>query len=172
MKKLLSIGSVALLGLAASLVTACSQSHDTVVSKTEATEYISGTKRWSAPYMRETDGRRRSEQDIGVADRTIEIKAAIAGWDPKEFTVKKDEIVELKLIGTDNGSLPAITGVKRFTGHGFHIYSYDIWVNGLRAGVERSIKFKASEAGTYPFECVVFCSTDHYKMCGEMIVTE
>ena len=103
-------------------------------------------------------------------DTTIEIKVSIAGWDPSEFTVKKDQVVELQLIGTDNGQLPALTGVTNFTGHGFHMYAYDIWVTGLRAGVEHSITFKASKAGEFPFECSVFCSVDHYKMTGTMTV--
>ncbi len=173
MKHKMTAGATVWLGLVAGLVAACGGSPAPVTSEAATGEFIVGTKRFSGPYMRDAGASREADEELGPADTTIEIKAAIAGWDPAEFTVKKDDVVELKLIGTDNGALPAITGIeKRFTGHGFHVYAYDIWATGLRAGVERTVKFKASEAGTFPFECVVFCSTDHYKMVGTMTVTE
>ncbi len=161
-----------LLSMACVLTAACSQSPPPITSQASNGEYIVGAKRLSGPYARKVGASREADRELGPADVSIEIKAAIAGWDPAEFTVKKDDVVELKLIGTDNGQLPALTGVKEFSGHGFHVYAYDIWANGIRAGDEKTIKFKASESGTYPFECVVFCSTDHYKMNGVMNVTE
>jgi hypothetical protein len=160
------------LGLISTLVVACGEGQSAPVAPGAVKEYIVGSKRLAGPYGMQTEASRGAGDSLGPADVVVEIKAAIAGWDPDRFTVKKDDVVELKLIGTDNGQLPALTGVKEFSGHGFHIYAYDIWANGLRAGVERSVKFKASEAGTFPFECVVFCSTDHYKMVGKMTVTD
>ncbi|MAG30221.1 MAG: cupredoxin domain-containing protein [Planctomycetota bacterium] len=173
MKQKMTAGATVWLGLVAGLVAACGGSTGPVTSEAKVGEYIVGTKRFAGPYQRVAGASREADEELGPADTTIELKAAIAGWDPPEFTVKKGDVVEIKLIGTDNGQLPALTGIeKRFTGHGFHVYAYDIWANGLRAGVERTVKFRASEAGTFPFECVVFCSPDHYKMVGTMTVTE
>lgn len=162
-----------LLGAAAAamlLPLGCRPSGEPAAAAATMDEYIVGTKRISGPYKRVAGASREADRDLGKPDVTVEIQANIAGWTPDEFKVAKDQVVELKLVGTDNGQLPAVTGVREFSGHGFHVYAYDIWVTGLRAGVEKSIKFKASEAGVFPFECSVFCSLDHYKMTGRMIV--
>jgi nitrous oxide reductase len=133
-------------------------------------EYVPGYKRLAGTFERQTDFSRKPVVDIGKPDVTIEVTAAIAGFEPKEIRVTQNQVVELVLVGVDNGQLPAVTAVDKFTGHGFHMSSYDIWVGGLRAGVERRIKFRATRAGKFFFECPVFCSLEHYKMNGKFIV--
>jgi hypothetical protein len=133
-------------------------------------EYVPGYKRMAGAFERKADFSRTPQTGLGKPDITLELKAAIAGYDPKELRCKEGQVVELVLIGVDDGQLPALTGVKRFTGHGFTMRDYDIWTNGLRAGVEKRIKFKATRAGTFVYECSVFCGVDHYKMNGKFIV--
>ncbi|MDP7033195.1 MAG: cupredoxin domain-containing protein [Planctomycetota bacterium] len=135
-----------------------------------AEQYIDGTKRFAGAYQRQVGFSRVATSDMGEPDVQVEVRASIDGFEPKELTFKKDQIVELVLVGVDDGQLPALTACKMFSGHGFHVYGYDIWVNGLRAGSEVKIKFKAVEAGKFPFECPVFCGVNHYKMIGMMTV--
>lgn len=133
-------------------------------------EFVPGYKRLAGTFQRKAEFSRTPRTELGPPDVTLEVSAAIAGFTPNELRVKQGQVVELALIGVDNGQLPALTGIDRFTGHGFHLSAYDIWICGLRAGVERRIKFRATRAGTFTFECPVFCSVDHYKMNGRFVV--
>lgn len=110
-------------------------------------------------------------EPLGRPDVTVTVDAYVAEFKPKEIRVKQNQVVKLILKGTDDGDLPKITGLKEFSGHGFHVLGpYDIWVTGLRAGVTKEIVFKATVPGEFDFECVVFCSVKHYQMRGKLIV--
>ena len=53
--------------------------------------------------------------------------------------------------------------------HGFSIYLYNI--NGsLEPGETNTFKFKADQAGVFPFYCTEFCSALHLEMMGYLLV--
>lgn len=69
--------------------------------------------------------------------------------------------------------LQGAIGLNDFSGHGFHITGpYDVYVTGIRKDVTKEVVFKATEAGEFEINCVVFCSPDHYLMRGKLIVEE
>jgi len=133
-------------------------------------EYVPGVKRWAGPYQRIAEPSVKPAHPLGSPDVEITIDAAATGFEPNLIKVKQNQVVKLILKGVDDGDLPKITGVKEFSGHGFHVPGYDIWVTGLRKGVVKEIIFKATVPGTFAFECPVFCGVNHYKMRGKLIV--
>ena len=136
-----------------------------------ADETVPGTKRWSGPYERYSEPSRESSQSLGTPDVTITIDVVTSEFRPNVIRVKQNQVVKLILKGGDNGDLPKITGVKEFSGHGFHVLGpYDIWISGLRSNVVKEVNFKATVAGEFDIECVVFCSVAHYQMRGKLIV--
>jgi hypothetical protein len=137
----------------------------------ETEEYVPGIKRWAGPYSRITEPSTKPSKSLGTPDVEITIDAATSEFKPNVIRVKQNQVVKLILKGVDDGDLPKITGLKEFSGHGFHVLGpYDIWVTGLRKGVVREIVFKATVPGTFDFECPVFCGVNHYKMRGKLIV--
>ena len=78
------------------------------------------------------------------------------------------EVVELK-VGDD--VTWHVTNLERAQDetHGFSIYLYNI--NGsLEPGETNTFKFKADQAGVFPFYCTEFCSALHLEMMGYMLV--
>lgn len=139
----------------------------------QASEYVPGIKRWSGPYKRITGPSVEPAEALNTPDVTITVDAYTSGFKPDVIRVKKNQIVKLILKGTDDGDLPKITGLKEFSGHGFHVLGpYDIWITGLRGNVTREIVFKATYPGEFDFECPVFCGVEHYKMRGKLIIEE
>lgn len=137
----------------------------------QAKEYVPGTKRWSGPMDRIADPSIISDEDLGNPDVTIVVESSTSEFVPDLIRVKQNQVVKLVLKGTDDGDMGKITGLTKFSGHGFFVLGpYDIWVTGLRSNVTRGITFKATEAGEFDFECTVFCSVDHYKMKGLLVV--
>lgn len=167
MKKMLLVMAVLAILLSLGLFSCAPGGREEEVA--EAEELVPGTKRFSGPYKRiaepyETD-------DLGKADVEITIDASTSEFTPDKFTVKEGQVVKLILRGTDDGDLPKLTALREFTGHGFAMYGpYDIWVTGLRANVVKEVKFKATVPGEFRYDCVVWCSPDHYKMHGVMVV--
>jgi heme/copper-type cytochrome/quinol oxidase subunit 2 len=133
-------------------------------------EYVPGIKRWAGPYQRIAEPSVKPTHPLGSPDVEITIDAAATGFKPNLIKVKQNQVVKLILKGVDDGDLPKITGVKEFSGHGFHVPGYDIWITGLRKGVVKEIVFKATVPGTFAFECPVFCGVNHYKMRGKLVV--
>ncbi|MFQ6113975.1 MAG: cupredoxin domain-containing protein [bacterium] len=161
-KTLLVVALGALLGLAS-----CGQEQTSLQTE----EYVPGIKRWSGPYHRIVEPSVKPHNPLGRPDVTITVDAFTSEFNPNVIRVKQNQVVKLVLKGTDDGDLPKITGVKEFSGHGFHVLGpYDIWITGLRAGVTREIIFKATVAGEFDFECPVFCGLKHAQMRGKLIV--
>ncbi|MEW5815999.1 MAG: cupredoxin domain-containing protein [Spirochaetota bacterium] len=134
-------------------------------------ELVPGLKRLSGPFKRISDLETEAAKALGNPDVTVTVDASTSKFTPDRITVKQNQVVKLILKGTDDGDLPKITALREFSGHGFHVFGpYDIWVTGLRANVVKEIIFKATVAGEFEFECPVFCSVDHYKMRGKLIV--
>lgn len=85
---------------------------------------------------------------------TIRMTASYkTGWNPSQITVKEGERVTLRISSLDSH-------------HFIVIPSIGVRGPNVQAGRTRSVTFKASKAGTYPFHCGV-----HPKMIGELIVT-
>jgi plastocyanin len=134
-------------------------------------EYVPGIKRWAGPYQSIIEPSVQPKEPLGRPDVTITIDAYTSEFKPNVIKVKQGQVVKLVLKGTDNGDLPKITGLKEFSGHGFHVLGpYDIWITGLRADVTREIVFKATVAGEFEFECPVFCGVKHPWMRGTLTV--
>ncbi len=139
-------------------------------------EFILGTKREPGTWKVGTINVGADSTTLGAPDVTIDIDVMRPVFLPSQVTVKQGQVVKLRLHGKDNGlaDTPEVqggSGLQEFSGHGFQILGpYDVWVPVIRKDATKEVTFKASEAGEFPFECVVFCSTAHYAMQGKLIV--
>ncbi|MEW6456097.1 MAG: hypothetical protein AB1410_05200 [Acidobacteriota bacterium] len=137
----------------------------------QAEEFVPGTKRWPGPYKRIAEPSLQPLSPLGSPDVTFTINTYTSEFKPNLIKVKQNQVVKLILKGTDDGDLPKITGLREFSGHGFHVLGpYDIWITGLRANVVKEISFKATVSGEFDFECPVFCGVNHPWMRGKLIV--
>lgn len=121
----------------------------------------------------------KQAQALGEPDVVFRVKLRRAEFDPAEFRVKKGQVVKFILEAEDNGladmpEVDPVVAIKEFSGHGFGIGgNYGVWVAGIRKDTgPREITFKATQAGEFDIDCVVFCSPDHYLMTGKFIVEE
>ena len=92
------------------------------------------------------------------AGNTTEIKVTAKKYEfqPSTIRVKKGDHVRLLVTATDRD-------------HGIKIAAFHI-EKKLPKGEEVAIEFTAGKAGTFPFQCSVFCGLGHRKMKGELIV--
>ncbi len=108
-----------------------------------------------------------SREELGAPDVKIKLTERAWQYDPAVIRVKKGQIVEVNFDPTDNG-----LGV----GHGFGISGYDeaVFLNGVMAGVGKTVKFRAERAGKFTFYCSTQCSTEklHPLMNGTFIVED
>ncbi len=141
-------------------------------------EYVAGLKRAPGTFKEPSIDVGAQQSTLGAPDVTIDVDVMRPVFLPTVVTVKKGQVVRLRLHGKDSGladmpELQGALGLQEFSGHGFQILGpYDVWVTGLRKGVTKEVTFKASVAGEFPFECVVFCSPNHYAMQGKLVVEE
>ncbi len=142
-------------------------------------EFVPGIKRWTGVFKGEGTKVIKAEgESLEKADVTFDVEVARAEYKPSEFKVKKGQVVKFRLMGLDSGladmpELKGAIGLSDFSGHGFHITGpYDVYITGIRKDVTKEVVFKATEAGEFTIECVVFCSPDHYLMRGKLIVEE
>lgn len=98
--------------------------------------------------------------------KTIDLEARspeLGNWGTPEIHLVKGETVRLRIRNTDTVT------------HGFAI-------PGMGLGMDEPIKIKAghvdfifltpTESGTYLYACTVWCSTQHPKMVGNIIVSD
>lgn len=141
-------------------------------------EFVPGTKRLPGFIGASPVTVTSQPEALGTPDVTIDIEAQRAEFLPATIEVKKGQVVLLRITGLDNGiaDLPETEGklgFGDFSGHGYHITGpYDVYITGIRKGVTKEAIFKATHAGEFEINCVVFCSPDHYLMRGQLIVTE
>lgn len=92
--------------------------------------------------------------------QTTEIKVTAKKYefDPNVITVKKGQHVKLIITALDHD-------------HGFKLEAFDI-DQKLKKGDAATVEFTADKAGTFPFECSVFCGFGHKKMKGKLVVEE
>jgi cytochrome c oxidase subunit 2 len=77
-------------------------------------------------------------------------------FDPGVIRVKKGDHVKLVITAEDHD-------------HGFKLEAFHI-DQRLPKGVAVTVEFVADQAGTFPFQCSVFCGMGHKKMKGQLIV--
>jgi cytochrome c oxidase subunit 2 len=86
----------------------------------------------------------------------IKITAKKYEFDPSTIRVKKGDHVRLLVTALDRD-------------HGLKLATFNV-EKKLPKGEEVVIEFTADQAGTFPFQCSVFCGLGHKRMKGELIV--
>jgi cytochrome c oxidase subunit 2 len=102
-----------------------------------------------------TFGVRASSNFDDVADFTL--VANDGRWSPDTIRVQQGDKVRLHLTSHD-------------VVHGFSLPDYGIDVDVIYPGKVTEVEFVADEAGTFQFECTVWCNVDHPTMRGELVV--
>lgn len=139
-------------------------------------EFVSGLKRSPGTFVEPSINISSGAETLGEPDVTIDILAVRPAFIPKEIRVKQGQVVKLRFTAKDNGlaDMPGVdeaVGLNEFSGHGFQLLGpYDVWITGIRTDKVKEVTFKATEAGEFAFECVVFCHPAHYTMQGKLIV--
>lgn len=87
----------------------------------------------------------------------ITLKASAGRWSPDTIHVRQGDRVRLRLTSGD-------------VVHGFYLPDFGIRVDEIYPGRVRTVDFVADRAGTFRFECTVWCSVDHPTMRGELVV--
>ncbi|HEV2426508.1 MAG TPA: cupredoxin domain-containing protein [Terriglobia bacterium] len=89
-------------------------------------------------------------------ETTIQMTARKYRFEPAVVTVKQGTRVKLTITAVDHD-------------HGFQLAAYGI-NQKLPKGVPTTVEFSADNAGTFPFNCSVFCGLGHSKMKGKLVV--
>jgi len=97
-----------------------------------------------------------SSQDTAPGTAEIQMTAKKFEFSPSTITVKQGDHVKLIITSLDRD-------------HGIQIEAYQI-KQKLPKEKPVTIEFTADKAGTFPFNCSVFCGMGHGKMKGELIV--
>lgn len=97
-----------------------------------------------------------STKDTAVARKEFVITLKQWSFTPSVITVKKDDMVALKLRSVD------VT-------HGLALPDFNVNAN-VKAGETKTVEFKADKAGTFNFACSVYCGVGHGSMTGKLIV--
>lgn len=95
-------------------------------------------------------------QDTAPGADAIKMTAKKYEFTPDTVTVKKGDHVRLLITALDRA-------------HGIKIDAFHV-DKKLPKGEEVTVEFVADRAGTFPFECSVFCGMGHRKMKGKLIV--
>jgi len=86
----------------------------------------------------------------------VKITASKYRFDPDVVRAKKGDRVKLVITATDRD-------------HGFKLEAFHL-EQKLPRGEAVTVEFTADRAGTFPFQCSVFCGLGHKKMKGQLIV--
>jgi cytochrome c oxidase subunit II len=89
-------------------------------------------------------------------ENEVQITAKKYEFQPDIINVKQGDHVRLVITAKDHD-------------HGFKLKAYNI-NQRLKKGVPTTIEFTADQAGTFPFECSVFCGLGHPHMKGKLVV--
>lgn len=100
-------------------------------------------------------GARAASSFDDVADFTL--VASNGRWSPDTIRVQQGEKVRLHLTSHD-------------VVHGFSLPGYDIDVDVVYPGKVTDVEFVADKAGTFPFQCTVWCHVNHPTMRGQLVV--
>ena len=88
--------------------------------------------------------------------KEFEVTANNFSFEPATITVNKGDTVLLKITSLD-------------VNHGFAISKFGV-SEFIGAGKTVTVEFVASESGSYPFYCSVYCGSGHGEMKGALIV--
>jgi cytochrome c oxidase subunit 2 len=88
--------------------------------------------------------------------RVVEVAARQFEFDPNTIVVGQGEKVRLEVTSKD------VT-------HGFGLAAYGI-NQVLPPGETQKIEFTADKAGTFPFQCTIYCGAGHNDMRGQLAV--
>src|SRR3989338_2094389 len=97
-----------------------------------------------------------SANDMAVARKEFVVTLKQWSFSPSVITVKKDDVVTLKLRSVD------VT-------HSLALPNFNINVN-VKAGETKTVEFKADKIGSFNFVCGVYCGVGHGGMTGKLIV--
>jgi len=92
------------------------------------------------------------------ATKEIQISAKKYEFEPSSVHVKKGDKVKLIVTATDRE-------------HGLKLAAFHV-NQKLTKGEPATVEFTADKAGSFPFECSVFCGMGHGKMKGTLVVDE
>jgi cytochrome c oxidase subunit 2 len=96
----------------------------------------------------------------GQADTVVvNVKAQQFSFNPSEIDLKKGQHVKLVITSPDVAH--GITAIPEL----------GIPNTQIPAGQTVTIEFDATQTGTFPFRCSVFCGEGHRAMTGELVVT-
>jgi len=99
-------------------------------------------------------------RDMPVGDASVKefvISASRFKFEPSTLNVNVGDKVRLTLKSAD-------------TEHGFAISEYGIDLKA-GAGEQKTVEFVASKAGTFSFNCNVYCGSGHLDMAGKLVVS-
>jgi cytochrome c oxidase subunit 2 len=94
----------------------------------------------------------------GGKEVVIDITAKQFEYSPSTITVKKGDHVRLRLTSQD-------------TTHGFSLPEFGVSAT-INPGKTTEVTFTPDKAGTFTFQCNVFCGSGHQGMKGTLVVTE
>lgn len=96
--------------------------------------------------------------DMRVID-LVGYAPASGGWQPETIRVELGEWVRLRIYGQD-------------VVHGLAVPALNIDVPEILPGHVEEVEFLANRAGRFPFACIRWCSTDHWRMRGMIEVVD
>ncbi len=81
------------------------------------------------------------------------------GWQPATIRVNVGERVRLRIFASD-------------VVHGIEIPALGVRVDEILPGHVAEVEFTATQAGRFPFACTRWCSVDHWRMRGAILVND
>jgi len=114
-------------------------------------QMLSGNKTPSSDGAQQANG-----TAAAPAVKEFDITAKSSVYNPDTITVNKGDTVRIRLTSID------VT-------HGFVLGAYGINAQ-INPGETTLVEFNATEQGTFPFMCNVYCGTGHSGMKGLLIV--
>ncbi len=97
-----------------------------------------------------------STTDTAPARKEFVITLKQWSFSPSVITVKKDDLVTLKLRSVD-------------VAHGLALPDFNISAN-VKTGETKTVEFKADKIGAFNFVCSVYCGVGHGSMTGKLVV--
>lgn len=101
---------------------------------------------------------RTKTSDVRVIDVVASAPDA-GGWQPATIRVNVGERVRLRI------SSPDVV-------HGFEIPALKVRVDEILPGHVQEVEFVAKRAGRFPLACTRWCSVDHWRMRGAILVSD
>lgn len=104
-----------------------------------------------------------ADENLETPEHDISVSAVIAGFEPREITVKKDVPVRLSVTSKEID--------PKFTAHGLSIKEFGI-DEKIQINETKVIEFTPDKTGSFVFFCSVFCGQGHVGQAGILHVIE